>query len=277
MDTSIFLKFIKKFSTQFLLAGMFVFTYIPTLVWMWERWFAADSYYSHGILIPFVSMYLIWQRRTTLFAIEPSRAKGGMPLIIFGIAVHLLSSLFRVYFTSGFSMLIVVTGLVLHFYGWKTLRCIWFPLVFLVFMVPIPLVVIANISFKMKLFAAQIATAALNNAGLPAIREGSIIRMQHAYVIVDDVCSGLRSLISLTALGSIFAYEMKSSVSKRILLFLSTIPIAIVTNVVRVVFLASVSEIWGSQYAAGFTHDVSGFAVFALAFLLLYAVGKLLE
>jgi exosortase len=244
---------------------------------MWERWFAADSYYSHGILIPFVSMYLIWQQRKTLSAIEPLKGAWGMPLIILGMAVHILSSLFRIYFTSGFSMLIVLTGLVLHFYGWRILRSILFPVIFLMFMVPIPMVVIANISFKMKLFAAQIATAALNNAGLPAIREGSIIKMQHAYVIVDDVCSGLRSLIALTALGGVFAYGMKSPMSRRILLFLSTIPIAIVTNVVRVVFLASVSEIWGSQYAAGFIHDLSGFAVFALAFLLLYAAGRLLE
>ena len=84
-------------------------------------------------------------------------------------------------------------------------------------------------------------------------------------------------LISLTALGSIFAYLMTSGKTKKIVLFLSTIPIAIITNVVRVVFLSVVSEIWGAQYATGFTHDFSGFMVFALAFALLYGVGKLLE
>jgi len=129
----------------------------------------------------------------------------------------------------------------------------------------------------MKLFAAKIATSMLNSIGLAAIQAGSIIKMRHTQVVVDDVCSGLRSLISLGALGSIFAYWMDSAMWRRVLLFLSTIPIAIATNVARIIFLASVSEIWGPEHAAGLIHDVSGFMVFALAFVLLFAMGKVLE
>ncbi|HBO97004.1 MAG TPA: exosortase A [Candidatus Omnitrophica bacterium] len=268
---------LKSHTTEFLLAGMFILTYIPTLLWLWDRWFARDSYYSHGILIPFVSGFLVWQMRDELAAIKPRRSPWGMPLIITGLCVHLMSSLLRVYFTSGFSMLVVLSGLVLFFYGSKTLKKITFPVAFLIFMIPVPLVVITNISFKMKIFAAQIATAALNSMGLEAVRSGSVLKMQHTYVVVDDICSGLRSLISLTALGSIFAWWMKGPMPKRILLFCSTIPIAIATNVLRIVFLSFVSEVWGSQYATGFVHDFSGFMVFALAFVLLYAVGKVLE
>ena len=268
---------LKSHTTEFLLAGMFILTYIPTLLWMWDRWFARDSYYSHGILIPFVSGFLVWQMRDELAAIKPRRSPWGMPLIITGLCVHLMSSLLRVYFTSGFSMPVVLSGLVLFFYGSKTLKKITFPVAFLIFMIPVPLVVITNISFKMKIFAAQIATAALNSMGLEAVRSGSVLKMQHTYVVVDDICSGLRSLISLTALGSIFAWWMKGPMPKRILLFCSTIPIAIATNVLRIVFLSFVSEVWGSQYATGFVHDFSGFMVFALAFVLLYAVGKVLE
>ena len=268
---------LKSHTTEFLLAGMFILTYIPTLLWLWDRWFARDSYYSHGILIPFVSGFLVWQMRDELAAIKPRRSPWGMPLIITGLCVHLMSSLLRVYFTSGFSMLVVLSGLVLFFYGSKTLKKITFPVAFLIFMIPVPLVVITNISFKMKIFAAQIATAALNSMGLEAVRSGSVLKMQHTYVVVDDICSGLRSLISLTALGSIFAWWMKGPMPKRILLFCSTIPIAIATNVLRIVFLSFVSEVWGSQSATGFVHDFSGFMVFALAFVLLYAVGKVLE
>jgi len=101
--------------------------------------------------------------------------------------------------------------------------------------------------------------------------------MRSTYVIVDDVCSGLRSLISLLALGGVFAYGMKAPMIKRMVLFLSTIPIAIITNVCRVILLSAISEIWGSEYATGFIHDFSGFMVFGLAFILLFAVGKLLE
>jgi len=200
-----------------------------------------------------------------------------MRLIIIGVILYFLSSLFRVYFSSGFSMLIVLYGIVLYFLGLEFVKKTAFPLFFLVFMIPLPEVTITNMSFQLKMFAAKIAGITLNNMNIHAIQEGSIIKMRHTHVVVDDVCSGLRSLIALTALGSIFAYWLKASMAKRIILFLSTIPIAVVTNVCRVVILASISEIWGAQYAEGFVHDATGFLVFVIAFILLYTVGKMLE
>lgn len=268
---------IKRNPKLTLLWAGFLLVYVPVFIEMWGRWFARDSYYSHGILIPFVTAYLIAQKIPELKKLKMESSPLGIVLIIVGIVLSLLSSFFRVNFTAGFSMLIVLFGLVLQFYGVKILRVIFFPLFFLVFMVPLPEVVVANLSFRLKLFAASIAAAILKGMGFLAIQEGSIIKMRNAYVIVDDVCSGLRSLISLTALGSIFAYWMKGPMWKRLLLFLTTIPIAVITNVVRVIFLSCISEIWGPEYAGGFVHDATGFLVFALAFILLYAMGKLIE
>jgi len=269
--------FIKK-NIQILLAGIIcLIAYCPILIWMWDRWFARDSYYSHGILIPFVTGYLIWQQKDELKKIPLKSSALGIPLVILGLVIYLISSPLRIYFSAGFSLLIVIFGLALHFYGTSIVRLIVFPLFFLVFMMPLPQVIIVNISFKMKLFAAEIATGVLNNIGFQAVREGSIISMRHTQVIVDDVCSGLRSLISLTALGSIFAYWLKGSLYKRILLFLTTIPIAVITNVCRVIILASISEIWGSKYVEGFVHDATGYLIFVLAFILLYAAAKIIE
>ena len=267
----------RELKREIIFALVMALAYLPTLIWMWDRWFAKDSYYSHGILIPFVTGYLIWQKRKELGDIEVSRSPWGITLIVLGIAVYMLSSVFRIYFSSGFSMMIVIFGYVLHFFGVKFFKKILFPLSFLFFMFPLPMVVIVNISFKMKMFAAEIAKNVLNGMGLWAMRDGSIIKMPHAHVIVDDVCSGLRSLISLAALGSIFAYWLEGPMWKRALLFLTTIPIAVLTNVCRVVFLASVSEIWGPRFATGALHDASGFMVFALAFFMLFAAGKLIE
>lgn len=268
-------------SNQKLLLAFFVMiiAYFPTLIWMFDRWWVRDSYYSHGILIPAVSIFLIYQIKDELAKIEFKESPWGMRLIIAGVALHLLASHpnVRVYFVSGFSMLFVISGIVLYLYGEELFKKIAFPLAFLVFMIPLPLVVINKLSLQLKMFAAEMAETVLNNMRIPAIRDGSIIRMRHANVVVDDVCSGLRSLISLTALGSIFAYWLKGPVWKKVILFLSTIPIAIVTNMCRVVLLASISEIWGTEYADGLVHDVTGFMVFALAFVMLYAVGKLLE
>lgn len=257
--------------------ALLLLTYVPTFFWMKIRWFGKDSYYSHGILIPFVVGYLIWQQKDELKKISPSSHRLGIPLIITGLIIHILSSVLRVYFTSGFSLLITLAGVILHFYGLNILKALRFPLSFLIFMVPLPQVVIVNISFRMKMFAAGIATHVINGMGILAIRQGSVIRMSHAYVVVDDVCSGLRSLISLTALGCLFSYFFKGPNWKRLILFLSTIPIAIITNVCRVVFLALVSQIWGHEVASGHLHDASGFGIFIIAFILLTAVGKLLE
>jgi exosortase len=244
---------------------------------MWDRWFARDSYYSHGVLVPFVAVFLIWQKREELGSTRKASSGWGMVLITAGMLTHIFASLMRVYFISGFSMLAVFIGLILHFYGLAVFRKILFPVLFLVFMVPVPLVLITNISFQMKIFAAKIATNILNNIGIPALREGSLIHMRNAQVVVDDVCSGLRSLISLMALGSIFAYWMKSSMARKYVLFACTIPIAILTNVARIIFLSSIAEIWGSQFAVGFIHTASGFLVFALAFIFLFVMVRVLE
>lgn len=267
----------KKYIPQFIAAAMFIFAYVPTFFWIWDRWFARDSYYSHGVLIPFITGFLIWQKKDQLMSMKPVNSPWGIGLIVIGLAAHAFGSLMRVYFISGFSMLVVLVGLILFFYGSQIFRKILFPIFFLVFMVPFPLVIITDISFKMKIFAAKIAASFLNNFGIPAVRDGSLIRMQHAQVLVDDVCSGLRSLISLMALGSIFAYWMQSSMTKRCVLFLTTIPIAIITNVVRIIFLSSVAEIWGPQYADGILHTASGFLVFGVAFVLLFIMGRILE
>ncbi|MFC1510677.1 exosortase/archaeosortase family protein [Candidatus Omnitrophota bacterium] len=268
---------INKIFKQLILWVGLLLMYVPTICWMWDRWFVRDSYYSHGVLIPFVSLFLVWQKKKQLSALEHKSSPIGFPLIIIGVFIHAVSSLARVYFTSGFSMILVVIGLILYLYGSKVLKEVIFPVFFLLFMVPAPLIIITTISFKMKIFAAEIAERILNGMGIVALREGSLIKMRSTYVLVDDVCSGLRSLISLMALGSIFAFWMKNKMFKRILLFISTIPIAIITNVFRIVFLSIVSEVWGAQYASGFLHDLSGFLVFGLAFILLFAMGRILE
>jgi exosortase len=269
---------IKKYHDEFTVALLLLVTYIPTFIWMWDRWFARDSYYSHGILIPFVSAYLIWNQKEGIQRIIPSSSPWGLRVFLAGVVLHLISAIFHVYFTSGFSMIVMLIGLILHFLGKEILLKVLFPVLFLIFMIPLPMVLVANISFKLKVFAAQLATNILNNhLRIPCLQDGSTIRMQHTQVIVDDVCSGLRSLISLTALGAIFAYWINANLFKKSLVFLSTIPIAVVTNAMRIVLLSSVSEIWGAQYAVGLFHDLSGLVVFALAFVLLFAVVKLLE
>lgn len=251
--------------------------YIPTFIWMVERWSSKDSYYSHGFLIPLISVVLIWLKRADLNKIRLQPVPAGWVLFILAILVHLASASLRVYFTSGFSLIFALMGLVLIFLGKKFLRQLLFPILFLIFMVPLPLVAIANISFRLKIFAAQIATVVINSLGVEAVRQGSIIKTAHSYLIVEDPCSGIRSLIALIALGALMTYLSKLSRAKKAVLFASTAPIAIFSNVVRIVALALASDMYGAKFASGFFHDMMGILVFVISFLGLLLIEKVLE
>jgi len=252
--------------------------YSPTIRWMMDRWGAADSYYSHGYLVPFVSLYVLWIKRAALSKMPLKPAGGGMALIVGGLIIHLASALLRVYFTSAFSMILVIAGLVVTFCGLAILRETLFAILFLVFMMPLPLVAILGITFKMKIFAAQMANKVINAVGIRAILDGSVIKMQHTHVVVEDVCSGLRSLISLLALGAIIAYlSAKLTRLKKVIVFLVAGVMAILANIVRIVFMALTSEIWGANFTEGPLHTISGLIVFVVAFIGLMIVVKEIE
>jgi exosortase len=177
-----------------ILAGiLLVAAYWPIILWMYDRWFAENSYYSHGILVPVVSLFLIWKKKENLKKLYPEPSPLGFSLFILGIMLYWTSALMHIYITAGFSMLIVIAGLILNFYGEKVFKEIRFPLLFLVFMMPLPIIVVAFICFKLKIIAAHLATLILNLVGLPAIQLTSLIKLGHSYVLVEDSCGGLRS------------------------------------------------------------------------------------
>jgi len=256
---------------------LLLIAFVPVLIWMSDRWFAEDSYYSHGILVPIVSFLLVFRKKKALERILPEPSPWGLRVFLLGIILYWASALWHVYFTSGFSLLIIIAGLVLHFHGERTLREIAFPLSFLVFMVPLPIIVVASVCFKLKILAAYLATFILNLIGYPCVQLSSLIKMRHSYVLIEDSCGGLRSLISLTALGSLFAYQLRSGLRNKLVLFISAIPIAVIINSFRIVFLAIVGETWGTDYTQGTLHSFSGSLVFAFAFLIMLALKKILE
>ena len=260
-----------------LLTILLLFAYFPTIIWMVDRWAAPDSYFGHGFLIPLISLALVWGKRKELSLIKPDPSPWGLVCLTAGLLIHLVSAMIKVYFTSAFSIVLTVTGLVLYLWGKKMLRSVAFPIFFLLFMVPFPLVVIGTTTVRLKLFAALCATHVLRIFGIPSLQRGSTIYMAHATVAVDDPCSGLRSLLSLLTLGVLFAYLKKTSLLKRAIFFLSSIPIALVANIIRIVLLAGIAEIYGIDVAIKFFHDFSGFLVFALALLGLSAVGRWLQ
>src|SRR3989338_1316838 len=155
-----------------LLAGII---YIPTFIWMWDRWFAEESYYSHGILMPLVTIFLILFKKDELSRIKPKKDNMGLVLIGLALLIHLGSAWMRVYFTSGFSIILLIPGLALYFLGREYFKAGLYPILFLIFMVQMPLAFLAGLSVKLQLFAAQCATVILNKIGIMAARDGITI------------------------------------------------------------------------------------------------------
>lgn len=259
------------------LSVLTLIAYIPTFEWMIDRWSVKDTYYSHGFLVPLISIFIAWLKRDKLAKLKVTPSGAGWILFGTGMFIHILSALWRVYFSSGFSLLLVIVGLILLFLGKEHLKVLTFPISFLLFMIPLPLVAIANISFKLKTFAAAASTVIVRGLGVPVIREGSIMKTMHAYLVVEDPCSGIRSLIALIALGALMAYFSHMPRSKKAGLFMSSVPIAISTNIIRIVALTMASEMYGSKFAMGFFHEAMGIMVFVFAFLGLTLVSRILE
>lgn len=251
--------------------------YWPTFVWMWGRWNAEETYYSHGILIPIASLFFLWQKKEDLLKQKIITSNAGMILIVIGLLLHFAGVMIKLYFLSGISLIMLIAGLVLYFLGKDIFKKAIFPIVYLIFMIPLPLVLISNIVLRMKLFAAQMSTIVLNKIGFEAVREGNIITMANSILEVGAPCSGLRSLISLMAFGAAFAYLSGDNLIKKWIIFFSAFPVAIGANIFRITLLGWVSEVYGMKASQGWIHDFSGYLLFAIAAVGLLIVNSLLN
>ena len=262
-----------------LLCVIFVGIYFPTFCWMIAQFMVDDSNYSHGFLIPIVCLWLVWQMRDNLKNMVIESAKCGLWMTGAGLIIHVLALSVKVDFISALSMLMTIVGIILHLFGWKMMRVLVFPVGFLFFMIPFPDVFTIFLTYKLKIMATHGAVATVNAIGIPCIAEGAKIILPDTFLEVGAPCSGIRSLISLLALGALFAYLLNISIIRRMVVFLSTIPIALLSNVIRITLLCLVAHIYGKEAAlpGGFFHDFSGFLVFIIAFGCLYGVGNMVS
>jgi len=233
--------------------------------------------FSHGFLIPMVSFYFVYEKRETLSGLNPSSSWTGIILLVLGILLLLLGNLATEYFTMRFSILLVLGGMILFLLGKEFFKTLLFPLAFLIFMIPIPSILMDQITFPMQLFASKVAANMLYLIGTPVLREGNVMVLANTSLEVAEACSGIRSLISLLALSVVFAYFSQKETWKRTLLILSTFPIAIIANAARVTGTGILAHRYGDSVAQGFFHGFSGWILFVLAFACLFAVGSVLS
>lgn len=253
-----------------------VVIYLPALIDLVENWYS-DANYSHGFLIPVVSGYLLYKKREMLAANVGRVDPAGLWLVAAGMILFIVANGAAEYFTLRFSLVVTLFGLVYFLFGPKMIRCCWFELAFLVFMIPIPYVIYYAATFPMQLMASKITVAILNVLGAGAVRQGNVIHLGGISLEVAEACSGIRSLVSLAALGAIYAYMSLKHGGARTLLFVATAPVAILANVARVFVSALLAYGASVDVTIEPVHSIMGLIVFVVAFIMLALIAGLLR
>ncbi len=267
-----------SFDKKFIILALLVLVvYAPVLYGLVVDWYD-DSNYSHGFLIIPISLWLLWRQRKELAETPMETSRLGLVGVIAALGIFLVGTAGAEYFTVRFSFVMIVASLVLHFCGWPFFRKAWFAIAFLLFMIPIPYVIYFSMTFPMQLFASKIASFLLGLTGLPLIRSGNILYLPGGLALeVAEACSGLRSIVSLLALGALYAYLTQRNRVKAAILFASTVPIAVLGNVMRICFTAVGTYAISEKFVEGTLHELAGTLVFVFSMIMLLIVGSILK
>jgi exosortase len=241
-----------------------VAVFAPILYYMGIHW-KTDANYSHGFLVAPLALYFAWERlpRLKRAPIDPTWW-GLVPLVIGSLSLA-VGRLGVELMTMRAAFVFTLIGIVLLTLGRSIGRILAFPLLFLFLMVPLPQSLVNIIAFPLQLIAAKIGVNLLHTIGVPVFLEGNIIHLSDSRLFVAEACSGLRSLMALGTLGVVFAYFFRKYWLERVILVLSTIPIAILVNALRVGLTGYLAYRYGSEAAQGAIHQVEGFFTFGIA------------
>jgi exosortase len=257
-----------------LLVGLgFGLLYRNVIVKLVHDW-GTDDNYSHGFLIVPIALYFVWERRAKLADAVPRHSALGLVVVALSVVVLGAGVLGAELFLTRVSMLGVLAGAILFVYGWQHLRTLAFPLAFLLLMVPIPAIIFNQIAFPLQLLASRFGEVVLMAAGVPVLREGNVITLSNTSLEVAEACSGIRSLISLLTLAIVYGYAIDRRNWTRVALAVASIPVAIIANGVRVAGTGIAAHFVGPEAAQGFFHEFSGWLVFVVAFVMLFAVQR---
>lgn len=268
---------LKRYKIQFLLLVLMLGgVYHSIFADMVMDWYN-DPDYSHGFIVPLISGYFVYQRREVLKKTIVSPYAPGLIVIVSGILLLLIGYMGTEYFTMRLSLIIILAGAILYFWGKEVFMILLLPGSYLVLMIPLPEIIYNAVAFPLKLFVAKYSVLFLQAIHITVYREGNIIMFPNVVLEVADACSGIRSLMSLIALSVAISFFVKTSNLKKALIVISAVPIAVLTNALRVIATGILAKHWGAAAAEGFFHEFAGMLVFGLAMLLLFIVGIMLR
>ena len=266
---------IAVFLAAFLLAT-FAVAYVPVWTKLVSAWSSSDEY-SHGFLIIPLSIYILWRKRERLNE-TPIRPSGwGLALFVFSSLVYLFAHFAEIASLASFSLILVIAGVVLYLFGFRTLKEILFPLFLLAFMIPVPAQIYSELTIPLQLFVSKASVWVLANLGLPVYREGNVIHLPDRTLEVVRACSGLRSMVSLLALSAVFGYFTLKSNGLRLILFCVGVPVAILVNIIRILLIGFALQYFSYDLIEGSGHTVFGVLIFFLAMILIAATQEVLS
>jgi exosortase len=227
---------------------------------------------SYGLLIPFFVLFLLWDKRDALRSTPLRPSWKGISLVLPALFLLVVGVFGADLFLSRLSFVLLVAGIIWTMLGRPVLGETKFILFVCLIAIPLPAVILNQITFPLQLLASRCASALLPLAGVPVLREGNVIELPAMKLEVAEACSGIRSLMSLFAVAVIYGYFIERSVTRRVILALASIPIAVAANAARIFGTGMCVQYWDPEKALGFFHEFSGWLMFLVSLSCLYLV-----
>jgi len=232
--------------------------------------------YSHGFLVPLFSLFLLWDRRKKIAETPVRQSWAGLSLVVLGLIILIFGVYGVDLFTSRISFVILLTGLIWTFLGSAMLHQLRFPILILLLAIPFPEIIFNQITFPLQLLASKLASSTLPLLGVPVLQEGNVIQLPVMKLEVAEACSGIRSLMSLFTLAVFYGYFLERTTSRRVILALASIPIAVAANAIRIVGTGLCVQYWDPVKALGFFHEFSGWVMFIISLVCLYLIHRIM-
>jgi len=248
-------------------AALLALCYWPVLVRLVAQW-NNDEDMGHGFFVPILAAYIAWQKRDEFLAVPAKANWLGLLLVIYSGLQLCVATLGAELFLARTAIVLSIIGAVLFLGGTRRLRVMAFPLFLLFFMIPIPAILYNQITFPLQLIASRVAESALMTVGIPVLREGNVLELAGQKLSVVEACSGIRSLLTLSFLSLVYGYFFETKTWLRVVLFVATVPIAIVANASRVTVTGIIADS-RPELAHGLFHTAEGFVIWIVSITIL--------
>jgi exosortase D (VPLPA-CTERM-specific) len=244
-----------------LVIALLGYLYADSLAFLFGHWIGSENY-NHGMFVPLISLFLIWQARHRIAEAGIENSWWGLAVISAGLFLYWIGEFATLYVLQHVSLWMVIVGLVIALMGIRGARAIAFPLSYLLTSIPMPVFLYASLSSQLQLWSSALGVGYLQLVGVTAFREGNVIDLGPVQLQVSEACSGIRYLLPLTSLALLCAYLFKDRMWKRVVLVLSSIPISVLVNGFRIGMIGVLVEWYGQGTAEGFYHLFEGWVLF---------------